>query len=109
MSMFIVTGCYTAEAIKGMIAAPSDRAEAVKPLVEAAGGQMISFLVTTGETDFSMVVESDDVEGLLAALMVAGATGTVSNVKTVQAFTSAEFLASQKRAGAIASTFAAAG
>ena len=109
MSMFIITGCYTAHAVKGMLAEPSDRAEAVRPLVEASGGQMISFLVTTGETDFSMVVETDDLEGLLAALMAAAATGTVSNLKTVQAFTSAEFQAAQKRAGQLAGSFRPAG
>ena len=109
MSMYIITGCYAAGAVKGMIAEPSDRAEAVRPLVEASGGKMISFLVTTGETDFSMVVETDDQEGLIAALMAAAATGTVSNLKTVQAFTSAEFMAAQKRAGQIASSFKPAG
>lgn len=109
MAMFIVTGCYTANAIKGMMANPSDREAAVKPLVDAAGGKMRSFLVTTGDTDFSMVVETDDVDSLMAALMVAGASETVSNLKTVQAFTSAQFMAAQKRAGQIASSFKPAG
>ena len=105
MAKYIVSGRYTADAIKGMMAHPSDREAAVRPLVEAGGGKMISFLVTTGDTDFSMVVETDDLDGLLAALMVAGASGTVSDLKTVQAFTSAEFLSAQKRAGQIASSF----
>ena len=105
MALFIVTGCYTADAIKGLLAAPSDREAAVRPLVEAAGGKMVSFLVTTGDTDFSMVVDTDDTEGLMSALIVAGATGTVSNLKTVQAFTSAQFLSAQKNAARIASAF----
>ena len=109
MNLFIITGCYTADAINVMLAHPSDREAAVRPLVEAGGGEMISFLVTTGETDFSMVVETDDVEGMMASLMVAGATGSVSNLKTVQAFTSAQFLAAQKRAGQITSSFTPAG
>jgi uncharacterized protein with GYD domain len=66
---------------------------------------MVSFLVTTGDTDFSMVIETDDTEGLMSALMVAGATGTVSNLKTVQAFTSAQFLSAQKKAASIAANF----
>ncbi|SMX23368.1 GYD domain-containing protein [Boseongicola aestuarii] len=105
MAMYIVTGCYTSNAIKGLLAAPSDREAAVRPLVEAAGGRMVSFLVTTGDTDFSMVIETDDTEGLMSALMVAGATGTVSNLKTVQAFTSAQFLSAQKKAASIAANF----
>ena len=109
MSMYIITGCYTANAVKGMIAEPSDRAEAVRPLVEASGGKMVSFLVTTGDTDFSMVVESDDQVVLMAALLAAAATGTVSNLKSVQAFSSADFMAAQKRAGQIAASFKPAG
>lgn len=105
MSMYIVTGCYSVDAIKGMVQKPSDREAATRPLVEAAGGKMISFLLTTGETDFSMVVETDDVEGLMAALIAAASSGMVSNLKTVQAFTSSQFLSAQKRAGQIVSSY----
>jgi len=107
--MYIVTGCYTSDAIKGLLAAPSNREAAVRPLVEAAGGKMVSFLVTTGETDFSMVIETEDAEGLMSALIVAGATGTVSNLKTVQAFTSEQFLNAWKKAGRIMAKFKPAG
>lgn len=109
MSTYIISGNYTASAIVGMIAKPSDRAAAVLPLVESAGGKLISYYLTTGETDFLMVAETDDIEGLAAALMVAGASGTVSNLKTVQAFSSEEFTAMQRRAGKIAASFSPAG
>nr|WP_306263671.1 GYD domain-containing protein [Pararhizobium sp. IMCC3301] len=109
MGLYIITGCYTAEAAKGLINHPSDREAAVRPLIAAGGGKLISFLITTGETDFSMVIETDDLEGMMASLIVAGATGTVSNLKTVQAFTSAQFLAAQKKAGQITAKFKAAG
>jgi uncharacterized protein with GYD domain len=66
-------------------------------------------LITTGETDFSTVVENDNIENLLAAMITAGASGTVSNLKTAQAFTSAQFLEAQKKAGAIAGSFKPAG
>ena len=54
-------GIYSAQAFQGMLANPSDREAAVRPLVEEAGGRVVSFLFTTGDTDFSMVVETDDV------------------------------------------------
>ena len=105
MARYIVTGSYTAAAMKGMIAHPSDRAAATSALVAAAGGKMESYLLTTGENDFSMVVTTDNFTTMLAALMVAGASGAVSNLKTVQAFTSDEFVAAQKAAGAIAAKY----
>jgi len=109
MAHFIITGNYTTAAIKGMMANPSDRAAAVKPLVEAVGGKMVSYYATTGETDFMMIVESGDGADVIPALMVAGATGTVSNLKTVRAYTSAEFMAAQKKAAGIAAKFKPAG
>ena len=102
MARYIVTGSYTAAAMRGMLAKPSDREAAARALTEAGGGTLESFFLTTGDQDFSMLVQSDNLSDLLAALMVAGASGAVSGLKTVQAFTSAEFMAAQKRAGEMA-------
>ena len=105
MARYIITGSYTAAAMKGMIAKPSDRAAATTALIAAAGGKMESYLLTTGDHDFSMVVQTDNITNMLAALMVAGASGAVTGLKTVQAFTSDEFMAAQKAAGAIAAKY----
>ena len=105
MARYIITGSYTAAAMKGMIAKPSDRAAAAGALIAAAGGKMEGFLLTTGDHDFSMVVQTDNITNMLAALMVAGASGAVTGLKTVQAFTSEEFMAAQKAAGAIAAKY----
>ena len=107
MSKFIVTGSYSAAAMKGMIAHPSDRETATRALVEAAGGKLVTYLLTTGDNDFLMIVETDDVRKMLPALMVAGASGSVNGLKTVQAFTSAEFTAAQNAAGEIMMRYAA--
>lgn len=105
MGLYIITGSYTSAAMKGLMAHPSDREAAVRPLVEASGGKMKSYHITTGDNDFMMMVESADAAAMLAPLIVAAASGTVSNLKTVQAFTPAEFLAAQKKAGQIAAGF----
>lgn len=109
MARYIITGSYTAAAMKGMVAKPSDRGAAVKALITAGGGKLEQFYATTGDSDFLVIAQADEIGGLLASLMAAGATGTVSNLKTVQAFTSAEFLAAQKAAGAVMSKFKPAG
>lgn len=105
MARYIITGGYTAAAMKGMIAKPSDRAGAAGALVAAAGGKLEQFYLTTGDSDFMMVVQSDNLPNMLAALMVAGGSGAVSGLKTVQAFSSDEFLAAQKAAGGIAARY----
>ncbi len=105
MPRFIVTGCYTASAMKGMIAKPSDRGAAAKAIVDAAGGKLESYYVTTGPTDFMMTLVTDDVTEVLAGLMVAGGAGVISNVQTIRAFTSDEFTQMQKKAASLASSY----
>lgn len=107
MAKYIVTGSYTATAMKGMVAAPSDREVATRGLIEAAGGKLVTYLLTTGEYDFLMIVETDDVRKMLPALLVAGASGSVSGLKTIQAFTAQEFMAAQAGAGDLAQRYAA--
>jgi uncharacterized protein with GYD domain len=106
MARFIVTGCYTAAAMKGMIASPSDREVATRALVEAAGGKLSTYLLTTGDSDFLMVIETDDVRKILPALLVAGASGSVTGFRTSVAFTAQEFMAAQQAAGGLAQRYA---
>jgi uncharacterized protein with GYD domain len=108
MARYIITGNYTAAAMKGMMAHPSDRAAASAKIAEAGGGKLEHYFVTTGPTDFMMIVSTDshDIDGMMAALMVAGGSGAISNMQTVRALTSDEFTAVQKRAGQIAAAYA---
>jgi uncharacterized protein with GYD domain len=107
MAIYIITGNYTTDGAKGMMAHPTDRMEAVRPLIAAGGGTILSYYVTMGESDFQITVEGDDIEGVMASLIVAGASGGVCNMRTQPAFTPQEFLAAQKRAGALAASFKA--
>lgn len=107
MPTFIVTGCYTAEALKGMLANPSDRAEGARSAVEATGGKMLAYYATTGATDWMVIVEASDVHDLLASLMGVGASGMVSHIQTVRAFSAAELMEIQKKAGKAAQSYKA--
>ena len=105
MPLFVTTGCYTATSAKGMIDNPSNREQAARGIMEAAGGKLHSFYVTTGETDWMAITEFNDGADLIPALLVVSASGGVSNVKTVRAYTGAEFKAAQEKAGTIASSY----
>jgi uncharacterized protein with GYD domain len=109
MSTFIISGSYSHQGIKGMMAKPSDREAAVRPLIDKMGGKFVSYYVTTGPNDFQLTVETDDPVSLMSALIVAGAGGGVTNLQTIQAFSTAEFLEAQKKAGAMAASFTSAG
>ena len=109
MATFIITGNYTVEAVRGMVANPSDREVATRPLVEASGGKLVSYFATTGDNDFLMICEASDGVDIVPALIAAGASGTVSNLKTVRAYSGPEFKAAQEKASAMVGSFKPAG
>ena len=105
MIRLITRGRFTQDYTRGLIAAPEDREPAVRKLIEAAGGKLVSFYFTTGESDFLLVAEADDAESLLAALMAAAAAGTISDVTTARAWTGAEFMAVATKASKAATAY----
>lgn len=109
MPRFIVTGNYTQSALQGMMASPSDREAAARGIVDALGGKLEAYYVTTGPTDFLMIISVDDVTDLGAGLMVAGAAGAICNCQTQRAFDSATFTAMQQKAAQVAASYSAPG
>jgi uncharacterized protein with GYD domain len=93
MTRLITRGRFTRDYVKGLLAAPEDREPAVKKLIEAAGGKVLNFYFTTGESDFLLVTEADEGEAVIAALMAAAAAGTISDLTTSRAWTGKEFKA----------------
>lgn len=109
MAIYITQGNYTEQSVKGMVEQPEDRLKAVKELMESIGATLIQYYVTTGEYDFMVIAETDNLTDLMAGLMVVGASGSVTKIKTIQAITTQEAKMAMKKANAIASDFKAAG
>ena len=109
MIRLVTRGRFTHDYAKGLVAAPENREPAVRKLVEGAGGKLVNFYFTTGESDFLLVSEADDAESLIAALLAAAAAGTVSDLTTGRAWTGAEFKAVAEKASKAASHYRAPG
>jgi uncharacterized protein with GYD domain len=109
MGIFITQGNYSEQAIKGMVDNPEDRLGAVTGLMESVGARLLQYYVTTGEYDFLVVTEADKLEDIVAGLMIAGSTGGVANLKTIQAMTTQEAKVAMEKANAARAGFQAAG
>ena len=105
MIRLVTRGRFTHDYVKGLLAAPEDREPAVRKLVEAAGGKVISFYITTGDSDFLLISEAGDAEALIAALMAAAGSGAISHVSTGRAWTGAEFKAIADKGSKVASAY----
>jgi uncharacterized protein with GYD domain len=108
MPIFISQGRFTQDALKGMIAKPEDRAQAVSQLFEKSGGKLLAYYFTFGESDFFIISEGPN-EGAAVSAIVAAATGGVSDLKTNLAMTSAEMKNAFAKAGQVAASFRSAG
>jgi uncharacterized protein with GYD domain len=84
---------------------PEDREPAVRKLIEEAGGKVISYYMTTGDSDFLLISEANESEAIIAALMAFSAAGMISNVATVRAWTAAEFKGIAERASKAAAGY----
>ena len=89
---FCLTGQYTAQAIKSMIANPTaSRADAVKKMVEAAGGKMIAMYGMPAEGPGVLaIVDVPDPAAAVAMSAVTIAAGALHNVKVLRLLTMEE-------------------
>jgi uncharacterized protein with GYD domain len=104
MSRLITRGRLTQDYAKRLVGSPEDREPAVRKLVEASGGKLISFYFTTGDSDFMLITEGES-ESTLAAMLATAATGMVSDITTVRAWTGAEFKAVADKAAKLANAY----
>jgi uncharacterized protein with GYD domain len=109
MTRLISKGRFTQDYVTRLIGAPEDREPAVKKLVEGAGGKLLNFYFTTGDSDFMVITEADESESIVAALMAAASAGMISDVSTVRAWTGAEFKTVAERASKAGGAYKAPG
>ena len=85
MTIYIIQGRYSRQAIVGMVNKPEDRAVAVAALAKAVGGRLLDYYVTFGEYDFMAIIQGGRGKSetdTMAALFAAAATGGVTDLKT---------------------------
>lgn len=108
MPVFITQGRFTQEALRGMLAKPEDRGEAVAKLFAATGGKLLSYFMTFDDYDFLIVSEGPD-EGVAVSSIIAEASGGVAELKTTLAISSNDMQNAFAKAGPIAAKFRTAG
>jgi uncharacterized protein with GYD domain len=109
MSTFIIQGNYSQDAMRGMLANPENREDAVARLFKEIEGKLLAYYVTFGQYDFLVVVEAPDEQAVLAALAVVAATGGVTNLCTTTALSTKEAKKAFEAAGKFSEKFRPAG
>src|SRR5215212_1137571 len=105
MPTYMSQGRYSREAMKGMMAPPEDRGEAIAKLFESVGGRLISFYVTFGEYDWVTIFEAPDEVAASAALIAGAASGGISDMKTILIMSASDAKRAFSRAQEAAKSF----
>jgi uncharacterized protein with GYD domain len=97
MAHYLIQAAYTPEAWAAMSKNPQDRAEAVRPAVEAMGGRLESFYLCFGEYDVVAIGEfPGNVDAGAFAIGVA-ASGAVRAFRTTPLFEASESIEAMRR------------
>jgi uncharacterized protein with GYD domain len=109
MPLYISRGRFTSDAVKGMVAKPENRKEAVSKLFESVGGRLIEWYLTFGHHDWLVIGEFPDAKAAAAAVLAAAAGGSLSDIETTPAMTAEDAHATFVSAGKAAKAFRSAG
>jgi uncharacterized protein with GYD domain len=97
MAKYLITGSYTTEGTKGLLAeGGSARKAAVEKALEGLGGKLESIYYAYGDTDVLIIADIPDVSSAVALSLVVNASGAV-NIKTTPLLTVAEVDAACKK------------
>jgi uncharacterized protein with GYD domain len=109
MTVYITQGRYTSAALKGLVAKPEDRLAETKGLIKRGGGKLIDYYITFGEYDFMVIYSAPSPIAAFSIAAVGGAGGSLTDIKTTVAFTSAEAREAYELANKNADAFHSAG
>jgi uncharacterized protein with GYD domain len=109
MTVYITQGRYSHQGLKGLVNKPEDRDAEVRKLIEGAGGKLLSYYITFGEFDFLLITEGPDPVSIFSTLAIAGAGGSVTDLRTTIGLSTAEAMRGYEMAKKGASQFRSAG
>jgi uncharacterized protein with GYD domain len=109
MPIYISRGKFTTDAVKGMLAKPENREDAVGTLFKSVGGKLLGWYLTFGRHDWLVIGEFPNEKAAASAILAAAAGGSLSDIETTVAMTAKEAAATFEAAGTVAKGFRSAG
>lgn len=105
MPFYLYQLSYSGDAIKSMVANPSDREAAARKLVEALGGKLHHMFFAFGQYDVVCLIEGPDDTFMMAGAAAVASAGTVSASATTKLMTSADAMAAMTKAGEVMGSY----
>ncbi len=97
MPLYMYEVSYTPEAVAAMVREPQDRAEAVRPAIEALGGKLVAAGYPFGEYDAIVLYEVPDDTSAAAFALAIAARGAARSAKTTRLLSGQEWIESLRK------------
>lgn len=88
---------YTAESWATQVKKPTNRQEAITPIVRKLGGKIISFYYAFGDDDVILIAQMPDNKAAAALAIAAAAGGALSHITTTPLMSVAEGMSSMRQ------------
>lgn len=100
MPHFMIQGSYSQQGVQGLLKdGGSARRQAVANLMGSLNASLEAMYFSFGSDDFVIIVEGPDHIGQVAGMLLVGASGAVTNLRTTVLLTPDEVDAATKRTG----------
>jgi uncharacterized protein with GYD domain len=100
MNYYLYELTYTSEAWQQLIKHPQNRAEAVRPVIQALGGDISVSWVTAGEYDLVAIIRLPDEVAAAAVLMAFKGGGALARARYMRLLSWDEAIQAMTKAGA---------
>ena len=101
MPLYMVQGGYMPQALAAMTKNPQDRSQAIRPLIEGAGGRLRDVFFCQGDYDVVVIAELPDAEAANAVALASLGAGHLKAYKTTPLFTAEEIMGAMRRAATL--------
>ncbi len=98
MALYMYQLSYTSEAVAALIREPQDRAEAIRPVIEAMGGKLVAAGYPFGEYDAVVLFEAPDDTTAASFTLAIAAGGAAKSGKTTRLLSGQEWIESLRKA-----------
>ena len=99
MTLYKLEFAYTPEAGARLVKYPEDRTDALRTVVEGAGGRLIGAYYAFGEIDGFVLFEAPDSVSAAALAMTVIASGAGKTIRTTEIFTAENAVEAMRKAG----------
>lgn len=105
MPYYLYQLSYAKDAVKAMVASPTDREVAARKLIEALGGKLHHLYFAFGQYDVVCLIEAPDDKTMMAGAAAVASAGTVSAASTTKLMTATEAMEAMAIAGKVTGAY----